>query len=40
MSLELAILLKETLFLAADGVLSIKFVPQDVLGWPTLFNKI
>jgi hypothetical protein len=36
MSWKLTTLLKETLYLAPDGVLYIKFGPRDVLGWPTL----
>jgi hypothetical protein len=32
-------LLKETLDLAPDGVLYIKFGPQDVLSWPTLLER-
>jgi hypothetical protein len=33
---SLVTLLKETLDLAPDGVLQIKFDPRDVLSWPTL----
>jgi hypothetical protein len=36
MSWKLTTLLKETLYLAPDGVLQIKFGIRDVLGWPTL----
>jgi hypothetical protein len=36
MSWNLTTLLKETLYLAPDGDLYIKFGSQDVLGWPTL----
>jgi hypothetical protein len=33
---SLAALLKETLDLALDGVLLVKFGPRDVLSWPPL----
>jgi hypothetical protein len=36
MSWKLTTLLNETLYLALDFVLYIKFGPRDVLGWPTL----
>jgi hypothetical protein len=36
MNLKLATVLKQTLYLAPDGVPQIKFSPRDVLGWPTL----
>jgi hypothetical protein len=37
---SLAALLKETLDVALDGVLYVKFGPRDVLSWPPLENRL
>jgi hypothetical protein len=34
---SLAALLKETLDLALDGILQVKFGPRNLLSWPPLF---